>query len=147
MNYRIATQEDLSVLLQFGKELSLVESKYDETIVYEDTEARSRYIKQLSKPFALFLISETEEKLPTGYLYAHIDTSSQQGELEVVFISEEYRGQGLAQELVTRALEWMKGKQVFRVVTHIFAGNQSSQKAFEKLGFKPHNIEYLLKIQ
>jgi len=31
MNYRVATQENLPVLLQFGKQLALLEARFDET--------------------------------------------------------------------------------------------------------------------
>jgi len=145
---RVANQKDLPVLLQFGKELSLVEANFDKTIVFDEEEARSRYALQLANPLVFFLIAEIEEKQPIGYLYAHIDQSDRmkQGEIEVVFVSEEYRGQRIAQELVETALQWMKDHQVSRVLAHIFAENKPSRKAFERLGFKPHNIEYLLEI-
>lgn len=149
MNYRVATQEDLPVLLQFGEQLALIEAKFDETVGYEEEKVQARYTKQLANPLALFLIAETEESQSVGYLYAHVDPLDhiQQGEIEVVFIREEYRRQGIAQELIRRVLQWMKAHQVIRVVTHIFAENQSSRKTFERLGFESHNIEYLLKIK
>lgn len=148
MNYRSAILEDLSILLQFGEQLSLAEQNFDKTIAYDEEEARMRYTKQLSNPLALFLIAETQEKLPVGYLYAHISNESpiRSGEIEVVFISEKYREAGIAQELISRSLVWMKDHEVKRVFSHIFAENQPSRGVFEKLGFAPHNIEYLLEI-
>ena len=148
MNYRTAILEDLSILLQFGEQLSLVEKNFDVTIAYDEEEARLRYTKQLFNPLALFLIAETQEKIPVGYLYAHISNEPpmQRGEIEVVFISEKYREAGIAQELISRSLAWMKDHKVKRVFSHIFAENQPSQRVFEKLGFAPHNIEYLLEI-
>lgn len=151
MNYRTASIEDMPILLNFGKKLFFIESEFDPTITYSQAEAESRYTKQFDNPLALFLIAETNEKLPVGYLYAHIDNAGthQQPrcEIEVIFVDATYRGQGIATEFVRLALDWAKKNNVTIAHTHIFARNSSSIRMFRKLGFKPHNVEYLLRFE
>ncbi len=150
MNYRYATKADLPTLLRFGEQLFLVEREFDRTVTFNQDEAQDRYSQQLENPLALFVVVETDDHHAAGYLYAHIDTSETgqlpQCEIEVVYVDEQYRGQGVAPELVKRALKWVKDTdaRVQIVKTHIFADNLPSRRTFEKLSFRPHNVEYQL---
>lgn len=146
MQYRIATIDDLPALLYFGEQLYLVERNFYTSVSYSKDEATTRYKKQFENPQALFLIVEDDDEKPAGYLYAHID-ANKLCEVEVVYVDAQYRGRGIAQELVQRCREWAKSRHATSISTHIFVKNTASLHAFEKMGFQPHNIEYRLNFE
>ena len=149
MNIRLAKNEDLKALVEMGKQLHLVEKKFEPLLTFSSEEARLRYSKGLTNPNVLLLLAEETHK-PIGYLYAHaetveyLDTNRLECEVEVVFVLPEFRGQGVAQLLIDRCLKWVKTKNVFRVKIGIYAQNTSSQSAFTKIGFTPYHITYTL---
>ena len=83
-----------------------------------------------------------------GYLYAHLDimdyleTDKPVCEIEVVFVEITARGHGLAQKLISNAIDWAKKNNSIEVKTGIYAVNNCSRKAFEKAGFKEKHVTY-----
>jgi GNAT superfamily N-acetyltransferase len=147
MNIRSAQNEDLETLLEMGKQLHLVEKKFEPLLTFSSEEATQRYSRELINPNALLLLAE-ENQRPIGYLYAHAEkveylaTNQMECEIEVVFVFPEFRGRGVAQLLINRCIEWTKTKDVYRIKTGIYAQNTSSQSAFTKIGFEPYHIVY-----
>lgn len=146
-NIRIASKEDLPLLLKWGKKMYEVEKQYMPLLKYSGLEASNKYSKQIADPKFLFLIAELGE-MPVGYLYAHIDeveyldTNKPQCEIEVIFLNAQARGLGLSQKLIKSASAWAKKKGAFEIKSGIFAQNIISRKAFKKSGFSLVHTTY-----
>lgn len=146
---RPANLSDLPNLLIWGKELHVVEKTFEPRLKYSESEAETRYTKQLGDDNILFIIAELDNT-PVGYLYAHIDmidyldTDRPVCEIKVVYIDPIARGKGMAQLLISQAKEWALTKNCIEIKSGIFADNQCSRKAFEKAGFTPRHITYSL---
>ena len=149
MNIRVAKQQDITVLIQMGEKLHLVEKQYEPLLTFSVSDAVKRYEEALNNDHSLLLIAEVDQ-VSVGYLYAHaqkvtsLDTSELECEVEVVFVEEKYRGNGVAQILIKECIEWAKILNVFRFKSGIFTQNEASQSVFQKLGFKPYHTEYIL---
>jgi len=149
MELRVAKNDDLDSLMRMGKELYIIEKQFEPMLKFSSSKARHKYLQELMNQNALILIVEEKHKA-IGYLYAHaeeveyLDTSKLECEIEVIYIDDEYRGKGLAQQLIDKALYWAKTKNIFRIKAGIYAQNESSQAAFLKCGFSPFHTTYIL---
>lgn len=149
MNTRQATIQDLETLIEMGEQLYFSEKEFEPLLTFSKDVSRERYKKELSNPNALLLVAQDSEKI-IGYLYAHADrveyfsTSKAECEIEVVYVASEYRGQGIAGQLIDGCVAWAKDKHIFRFTSGIYAQNVSSQSAFMKYGFVPYHSTYVL---
>lgn len=142
---RKATIKDLTLLLDWGKEMYEVEKKFLPLLTYSPDESKNRYTKQINDPNFLFLIAEFDN-VPVGYLYAHVDkidylsTEFPQCEIEVIYLDVKARGMKISGKLIAVASDWAKEKKAFEIKAGIFAKNIASQEAFKKAGF---NLQHL----
>jgi len=144
---RTATTQDLHQIIELGKELYLIEKRFEPHLIFSELEARSRYEFELKNSDALVLVAEFDDRI-VGYLYAHndavdyLDVLQKECEIEVIFVEPEYRGQGIASQLIEKGLVWAKSKNVFRVKSGILVGNHCSDALFAKFKFKPYHTTY-----
>ena len=61
-----------------------------------------------------------------------------------MFVSSDHRGQGLAQKILDRLIEWSKGEGVKDIYLDVYAQNESAIKSYNKAGFKPCLLEMKL---
>ena len=151
MKIHTAQKDELPALIAMGKKLHETEQQFEPLLVFSQEEATERYTQELENPNALLLVAEDTNAV-VGYLYAHADrieyfnTEKRECEIEVVYVSEEYRRKGVAQELVEACIAWAKTKNVFRIKAGAYTQNIASQQAFNKYGFKPYHAIFTLEI-
>lgn len=59
------------------------------------------------------------------------------GEIESIFIVEQYRRRGIGDYFMKRALEWMEKNAVIRKKVAVVAGNEEAFGFYERYGFYP----------
>lgn len=64
--------------------------------------------------------------------------------LGFMFVSPDYRGQGLNQQVIDQLIVWSKAKGVTDFYLEVLADNTPAIKAYEKLGFAPCIMEMKL---
>jgi len=87
-------------------------------------------------------IGRAEEK-KTGLLVAYCITTispDNEGEIDSIYVEEEYRGHGFGDELIKRSLEWMDKKGVKKKTVRVAVGNQDAVSFYERYGFRPRSI-------
>ena len=57
------------------------------------------------------------------------------GEIASLFVSEEYRGKGVGEELVSLALKWLEGQECEAIKVSIVVGNENVLDFYRKFGF------------
>jgi len=92
---------------------------------------RIRSIQNNDK-YSVFISSLNQEIY--GYCIASINNNI--GEIDSIFVKENYRGTSLGKKLVENAIEWLKRKNVECIKVGIAEGNESVLQFYEKLGFK-----------
>ena len=73
---------------------------------------------------------------PIGYLIS-ATTADGIGEIESIFVAAEFRGQGIANELMQRALNWLDFQGVHTKVIAVAVGNERAYAFYERFGFYP----------
>ena len=59
------------------------------------------------------------------------------GEIESIFVGEQYRGRGIGSELLTRALAWLGAEGSLRNRVSVGNGNEEAFGFYRKFGFFP----------
>lgn len=143
---RQANPNDLDLLLRWGRALHEVERAFEPQLMYNEDEARERYVQALQDMQTLFLIAELAAQ-PVGYLYAYIVdalpyfiTPAKHSIIEVVYVELQARGCGVAQDLMAHGSEWARAAGASRLIAGVYAANEPSMKLFAKQGFAPYHV-------
>ncbi len=75
-----------------------------------------------------------------GYCITTIDKENR-GELDSLFIEEDYRRMGLGRRMAESALEWLRTEGARPIFLTVLAGNDKVMPFYESLGFFPRNIQ------
>jgi diamine N-acetyltransferase len=70
-----------------------------------------------------------------GYCVSSVD-ENKTGEIESIFVVNEYRGLGIGASLLKTALVWMSAKGAEKKVVSVGAGNEQSFGFYERYGFR-----------
>jgi ribosomal protein S18 acetylase RimI-like enzyme len=79
----------------------------------------------------------------TGELVSYcISTISKdkQGEIESIYVEADYRGSGIGDELMKRALRWMDEHSVVKKILEVGAGNEEVIAFYSRHNFYPRTI-------
>ncbi|HHT47808.1 MAG TPA: GNAT family N-acetyltransferase [Firmicutes bacterium] len=71
-----------------------------------------------------------------GYCIASI-TDKSRGEIDSIYIEEEYRGCDYGSRLMEESLAWFRDNGITDIVISVAVGNEEVLKFYEKFGFKP----------
>lgn len=82
------------------------------------------------------LAFDRESARYVGYCISSV-SADHSGEIESVFVEEEYRSQGIGSTLVHRALSWLGAKGSIRNRVSVGDGNEEAFGFYQKFGFYP----------
>jgi diamine N-acetyltransferase len=82
---------------------------------------------------------DEESKTMLGYIVTTI-SSEDEGEIDSVYVEEEYRLMGIGDALMQRSIRWMDGKGVKTKKVAVAAANQEAISFYESYGFRRRSI-------
>jgi GNAT superfamily N-acetyltransferase len=136
LNIRKATEEDVPLILKFIKELSVYEKMSKEVAATEDTLRETLFG---DKSYAQVLIAEIEGK-PAGYALYFYNFSTFVGRpglyIEDVYVSKEYRGQGIGTALFKYCAHIAKEHKCVRMEWIVLNWNPA-RKFYDQMGARP----------
>lgn len=68
------------------------------------------------------------------------------GHINSVFVLEKYRGRGIGTNLINKAINWMKSKDIQVCTLGVVYGNNEAIKVYEKMGFNIERVKMWKKI-
>lgn len=148
---RIATLEDLTVLLKFEQGVIKAERPFDPTL--KDGEITYYDIAELiTNPNSEIFVAEIENEIvASGYAKIkpdrHYLKHASQGYLGFMYVSENHRGKQLNKGIIDALLHWCKSRNIFEIRLDVYPDNIPAIKAYEKVGFKKHMINMRLNIE
>ena len=66
--------------------------------------------------------------------------TGEEGEIDSLYVDATYRGMGVGEGLMRRALNWLKGKPVNTRKLLVAAGNEEVLAFYARFGFYPKHI-------
>jgi dTDP-4-amino-4,6-dideoxy-D-galactose acyltransferase len=79
--------------------------------------------------------------VPVGYISCHLDKKSQTGKIGLVGVSDQVRGRGVGQTLVSSALEWFSAQGVKTVEVVTQGRNCAAQRLYQRCGFLTQTVQ------
>jgi ribosomal protein S18 acetylase RimI-like enzyme len=148
---RRAARADLPEIGRLGASLLRVHYDFDNLRFMRPTpDADEGYAwflgSQLKNDDALVLVAERGGTI-IGYLYAGIEPRNwkelreEAGFVHDILVDNAARGGGAGEALMSAAFDWMRERQVPRVVLWTAAANTRARQLFERLGFRPTMTE------
>jgi ribosomal protein S18 acetylase RimI-like enzyme len=147
MNIRPATIDDLDNIMAIWRQqvdfhIKLdpdYYSDYDDKYTFEDDRKYvSQAITQLMPQFAIAVEGSQVAGLivfepgKAEYLDSHF---SEYGEIEELFVDREFRGQGIAQSLISYAESYFKNMGINSMKIQVSALNSAAIKLYQKVGY------------
>lgn len=145
---RLATLDDLDVLLSFEQGIIKAERPYDptlkpDTIHYYDLAHLIQH-----DDAQVLVVTYEDEVIASGYAkikyaedyYLHHAYSY----LGFMYVKEAHRGKCVNKIIIDGLLQWSEEKGLKEVRLQVYDDNANAIKAYEKVGFKRHMIEMRL---
>lgn len=82
------------------------------------------------------------QKRPSKSCFNH----SHHAYLGFMFVSPEFRGQGINKSIIDRLIAWSKSHGIKDIYLDVYYDNPSAISAYKKVGFEPNLIEMKLKV-
>jgi GNAT superfamily N-acetyltransferase len=105
---------------------------------YKFNERKAKLLKKY-QPENLRIDIAQSQGCNMGYLISAIATDGV-GEIESIFIEENFRGQAIGDQLMRRALAWLDGRGVHTKVIAVAVGNERAYSFYERFGFYPRVV-------
>ena len=75
-----------------------------------------------------------------GYCVTTIDLRGEMGEIDSLFVLEEFRRRGIGDRLVRRALQWLDDNEVKDRVVYVICENDPALKFYARFGFVARTV-------
>ncbi len=145
---RVATLEDLPILLEFEQQLIAVERPMD--ISLEQERKISYYdIGEFitSKLAEVFVAVKGAEIVGSGYGLIKENkpyfSERKFGHVGFMFVKPEFRGQGVSKLVLGAIFNWFKKHQIRETRLQVYPNNPQAIKAYQKVGFKENLVEMI----
>lgn len=102
--------------------------KHFESLTFE-----KRIENLLAKEHIIIYVVEVDSNL-VGYCIATVN--GQVGEIDSLYIKQEYRGNRLGERLINQALSWLNQQGCNEINIYVAEGNESVLSFYENFGFK-----------
>lgn len=100
---------------------------------------KNKFISDNNIDVKVDLIKDVDRDLYIGYCISTINKELV-GEIDSLFIDEEYRKYGLGDQLMNRALEWLNIKQAKTKRIVVAEGNENALEFYKRYDFYKKNI-------
>lgn len=95
--------------------------------------------KSLGGDMHIGLVKDKKSGSMLAYCITTI-SGDKEGEIDSIYVEEEYRGLGFGDELIKRALQWMNEKGAKKKTVRVAAGNQEAVSFYERYGFRHRSL-------
>jgi GNAT superfamily N-acetyltransferase len=96
------------------------------------------------KRLHILLVSPSGAKNPIAYCIASV-TPSGEGEIDSMFVEEEYRGRGIGTNLMKRSLTWLDESSATTKSVVVLFENDEALNFYARFGFYPRNVNLIQK--
>ena len=147
---RNATYDDLKTIIDMGEDLQNESREFEPLLVFKWQDSFDHYATELRNQNAKIIVAEDPTAGVVGYQYSYVtlldylERQNTECTLEALYVSSDFRGQGIAKELVRHAERLaIDEKKADRIMAGIYVGNAASEAVHIKDGFTPYYTEYV----
>lgn len=82
------------------------------------------------------LAEDSSRNMLIGFCISSMN-KQKQGEIESIFVSADYRGRGIGDHFIKKALSWMDELEAIVKTIHVASGNETAFSFYARYGFFP----------
>lgn len=142
MNYRRAVTSDIKQLDGLLNKLIDDEKQYDKNLD-PILKADCFYKKRIQLNNHIIYVCEVNDTI-VGYIYFYLKTINA-AFIDALFVSDEYRNQGVATKLINMTLEYLKEHKITSVEISVLSENTIARNLYLKYGF--NTFKEVLKLE
>ena len=149
---RSANESDLEALLEFEQALIKHERPLDNTLKQTEPIYYYDLPALIASEDAKVLIAESNGEA-VGCGFGKIEENKakfkekRHGYVGLIFVKEEARRRGIAEEIFEHLFKWFREKDVWETMLRVYPENTGAVKAYEKLGYKTGLIEMKMSLR
>lgn len=142
---KLVSPEDLDIIEPLWEKIKkhhqIISPNFSEKYQASDFKTRKRELiaKSSGGKLRLELAEDISRKKNIGYCISSI-SSQGQGEIDSLFVEEDYRSRGIGYELLKRALHWMESECVDDLKIVVAVGNEELLPFYQSFGFYPRHM-------
>jgi GNAT superfamily N-acetyltransferase len=148
ISIRPAKESDIDTLLAFEQGVVEAERPFDSTL--KSGEIHYYNLTELiNSPKAEVIIAYADNEI-VGSGYAKIlpakpyERFQEYAYLGFMYVKPSFRGVGINQRILSYLIEWSRKNGLIEIRLEVYSENVTAQKAYSKIGFKPHMLEMRL---
>lgn len=128
--------DSVKILWQELNKLHLEKSLYYKEFYANNTfEARKESLLSTARKGRLCIMLAYDADMIVGYCIASVVDDT--GEIDSIYVSNNYRKMGIAGNLMDKALDWLKQSNAKKMVIKVSVGNEEVFGFYAKYGFYP----------
>ncbi|WP_299441631.1 GNAT family N-acetyltransferase [uncultured Aquimarina sp.] len=145
MIIRSATIEDLPTLLDFEQKIIETEIPMDPTLITSEKINYYDLGDYIKSDHTEVIVAEIDGKV-VGSGYGQIRDrkeffkQSKMGYIGFMYVMQEYRGQGISQQIIQYLSDWFVAKDIYEAQLDVYDQNPRAIKAYEKAGFEKYLV-------
>lgn len=148
---RVATLNDLDILLRFEQGIIATERPYDPTLK-EDPINYYDLAALIGSSEAEVIVAEASNGIvASGYALIKdskpYEDHGRYAYLGFMFVEQTFRGRGINKMIIDKLKEWAVVKGLREIRLEVYSDNTNAVKAYEKVGFKAHMLEMRMRIE
>lgn len=145
IHIRPATVADTESLIPLVAESDLYQKRELEREAINEqvvVESKARWVREiLTKSDWQYLVAEDKEII--GYILVERNEAYPgSGSVNDLFVQPAHRRKGVAQQLITVGLEWLRAAGVKEVTIAVHSRNKAALSLYRAVGFQPQKDEY-----
>ena len=148
MKFREAVINDIEKLLELEQQVVEAERPFNPEIKNGKPIYYDMHKLLLDDNSCLLIAEDNGEIVATGYTQIQKSKQSLQHKkhayLGFMYVSLDYRGQGLNQKIMQKLIQWSKSQGIKNHYLEVYSGNEPAIRAYGKVGFEPCLIEMKL---
>ncbi len=147
---REATENDLTLLIEFEQEIIKYERAFDDCLKEGETHYYN-FQDLITSLKAKILVAEIDNEV-VGSGYAEIKKAEpylkycEYGYIGLMYVKPKYRGKGINIQILQTLKEWIITKQISEIRLVVYDENTLAKNAYWKAGFKGHVLEMRMAI-
>jgi GNAT superfamily N-acetyltransferase len=112
-----------------------ISNNFKDSFLTRTFDDRKRSLIVGNKKLKIIISEDVELSKIIGYSIFSIDGVN--GEVDSIFVCEEYREKNIGQEFMKKALDWFDRNKIVNIFVNVLYENVHALKFYEKFGFVP----------
>jgi len=142
IGYSIVDEEDIDIVAPLWEKLNKHHEKISRHFGYDYPDRnwinrKNELLREAADgKIRIDLARDNDNERVVGYCISSIKREGM-GEIDSIFVEPDYRRNGIGDNLINSALQWLKSKATKKIIVQVLVGNEEAHPFYNRHGFFP----------